>query len=108
MDGTFQPAYLKNSPSIICDQVLYLVKNSNLNFELHETPFSLNLNLKKSFTHHWNKPNHSAKNNLYNETHASYHATEHVTDPVHNHLQHASVDQLLDLWVRKKGPKGGT
>ena len=32
--------------------------NSNLNFELQETPFRLNLNLKKSFAKHWNKPPH--------------------------------------------------
>ena len=93
MNGSFQPVFVKNSPGIICDQLLYLVKNSNLNFELHETPFSLNLNLKKSFTHHWNKTHHSAENNLYNATHASHHAT----DPVHHQHHHPSVGQPAQL-----------
>ena len=47
MDVTFEPVFLNNSPSQNRDQILYLVKNSNLNFELKETPFSLNLQLKK-------------------------------------------------------------
>ena len=64
MDVNFQPLFLKNSPSLICDQILYLVKNSNINFDLHETPFSLKLNLKKSFAQHWNKPDYTAQNNL--------------------------------------------
>ena len=93
MNGSFQPVFVKNSPGIICDQLLYLVKNSNLNFELHETPFSLNLNLKKSFTHHWNKTHHSSENNLYNATHASHHAT----DPVHHQPHHPSVAQPAQL-----------
>ena len=45
------------------------VKNSNLNFELHETPFSLNLNLKKSFVHHWKRTDNSTQNNLFSQTH---------------------------------------
>ena len=82
MNGSFQPVFVKNSPGIICDQLLYLVKNSNLNFELHETPFSLNLNLKKSFTHQWNK---------------THHASHHATDPVHHQPHHPSVGQPAQL-----------
>ena len=46
-----------NSPSAICEQILLLVKNSNLNFELKETPFSFNLNLKKTLAQHREKEN---------------------------------------------------
>ena len=49
------PIFLKNTPSMICDQVLWLVKNSNLNFQLKETPYSLNLSIKKRFTTLWNQ-----------------------------------------------------
>ena len=62
MDVAFEPAFLNNSPSQICDQLLYLVKNSNLNFELQETPFSLNLQLKKSFAQHWKRTGYSTRN----------------------------------------------
>ena len=62
MDVTFEPAFLNNSPSQICDQLLYLVKNSNLNFELQETPFSLNLQLKNSFAQHWKRTGYSTRN----------------------------------------------
>ena len=49
-----QPGLLTNfSPSMICEQILWLVKNSNLNFNVQETPFSLNLRLKKSFVTKW-------------------------------------------------------
>ena len=74
MIGTTQPLFMNNSPSTICDQILYLVKNSSLNFELHETPFSLNLKLKKSFAQYWNKAGQSAHQN---------HIPQHVTDTVH-------------------------
>lgn len=80
MNGAFQPAFLTNCPSTMCDQILYLVKNSCLNFELHETPFSLNLKLKKSFAKFWNKTGQIKQN----------HVPQHVIDPgqqPHNHCQ---------------------
>ena len=83
MIGTTQPLFMSNSPSTICDQILYLVKNSSLNFELHETPFSLNLKLKKSFTQYWNKAGQTAHQN---------HIPQHVTDTVH-HPHHPHVGQ---------------
>ena len=49
----YQPTYLKESPSVICEQVLWLIKNSGLNFQVKETPFSLDISLKKKFAHHW-------------------------------------------------------
>ena len=80
MNQSFQPSFLSNSPGTICDQILYLVKNSNLNFELHETPFSFNLNLKKSFVHHWKKTDNSAQNNPFSQTHLPHHPDN---EPVH-------------------------
>ena len=91
--GSFPSVFLKQSPSIICDQLLYLVKNSNLNFELHETPFSLNLNLKKSFYKHWNKSKNSAENNPFNAPHASHYATDHV----HHQPHHPAAGQPCQL-----------
>jgi hypothetical protein len=63
MDVSFEPVFLNNSPSHICDQILYLVKNSNLNLELQETPFSLNLNLKTSIAQHWKQTDYSSRKN---------------------------------------------
>ena len=47
------PIFLDNSPTGICDQILWLVKHSNLNFNAQETPFSLNICLKKCFINKW-------------------------------------------------------
>ena len=49
------PIFLENTPSVICDQVLWLIKNSGLNFQVKETPFSLDINLKKRFVNLWNQ-----------------------------------------------------
>ena len=86
MTEKFEPVFLQNSPSVMCDQILYLVKNSNLNFELHETPFSLNLAIKKSFAHHWNKSSHQSAQ------HSEVHVPQHVSDPVHGHSPHYPSD----------------
>ena len=75
MNRTFQPTFLTNSPSTICDQILYLVKNSSLNFELHETPFSMNLKLKKSFAQHWKKAGQENLNHVPPQ--------QYVSDPGH-------------------------
>ena len=48
-----QPIFLHNSPAIICEQILWLVKNSGLNFNIQETPFGLNLSIKKRFVNKW-------------------------------------------------------
>ena len=37
----------------MCDQIMWLVKHSNLNFNAQETPFSLNICLKKCFINKW-------------------------------------------------------
>ena len=38
----------------MCEQVLWLIKNSGLNFQVRETPFSLDINLKKCYAMFWN------------------------------------------------------
>ena len=83
MNQSFQPSFLSNSPGTICDQILYLVKNSDLNFDLHETPFSLNLNLKKSFVNHWKKTDNSAQNNLFSQTQLPHPDEQPVHQPHH-------------------------
>jgi hypothetical protein len=57
------PIFLENSPQIICDQILWLIKHANLDFQVKETPFSLNLSLKKRFAHHWNSSQFQPKQN---------------------------------------------
>ena len=51
------PIFLENTPSVVCDQVLWLIKNSGLNFQVKETPFSLDIKLKKRFVNLWNHRN---------------------------------------------------
>ena len=53
-DQSGLPIFLENTPSVMCDQVLWLIKNSGLNFQIKETPFSLDINLKKRFANIWN------------------------------------------------------
>ena len=48
-----RPIFLENTPAVICEQVLWLIKNSGLDFHVKETPFSLDVQLKKKFTNHW-------------------------------------------------------
>ena len=47
------PTYVNNSPSGICEQILWLIKNSDLNYSVQETAFSLNICLKKTFLNKW-------------------------------------------------------
>ena len=48
------PIFSENTPSVMCEQVLWLIKNSGLNFQVRETPFSLDINLKKCYAKLWN------------------------------------------------------
>ena len=43
----------QNTPPLICDQIVWFIKNSNINFQLQETPYSLNIQIKKSFLNRW-------------------------------------------------------
>ena len=47
------PIFLNNSPLDRCDQILWLIKHSNLNFCAEETPFSLNVTIRKKFLNRW-------------------------------------------------------
>jgi hypothetical protein len=51
------PAFLENSPKVIYEQIVLLIKNSNLNFQLKETPFGLYIQLKKRFVQTWPQSN---------------------------------------------------
>ena len=53
MAKTGLPMILNNYPKDICEQVDWLVKNSQLNFSAQETPYSLNLQIKKKFVNIW-------------------------------------------------------
>ena len=55
MKQTGFPLFLDNSPSGISEQILFLVKNSNLNFNVQETAFSLNISIKKHFIKRWSR-----------------------------------------------------
>ena len=47
------PIFLGMTPHMICEQIVWLIKNSNLNFQLRETPFGLNISLRKRFAQKW-------------------------------------------------------
>ena len=53
MSKTGLPKFINNSPLERCDQILWLIKHSNLNFRAEETPFSLNVTIRKKFINRW-------------------------------------------------------
>ena len=68
------PIFLENTPSAICEQVLWLIKNSGINFQVKETPFSLDINIKKRFANLWNQSNrnpvsHQSASQLFSQLH---------------------------------------
>ena len=73
MDNTGLPIFLNNSPSDRCDQIFWLIKNSDLNFCAQETPFGLNVQVKKKFVKKWEtsqsfvnpSPAHSQQSNTF-------------------------------------------
>ena len=67
------PIFLENSPSVISDQVLWLIKNSGLNFQVKETPFSLDVNIKNRFTNLWNS---NRSNPVYNQPASSIYSPQ--------------------------------
>ena len=73
MDSKGHPKYLDNTPSVICDQVMWLVKNSGLNFSFYETPFSLDIKLKKRFVQKWttSEENHVDEKNAFEDPQTS-------------------------------------
>ena len=66
MAKTGLPMFFNNSPSDRCDQIFWLIKNSDLNYWSQETPFGLNIQLKKKFVKRWGtayaSPNYSQSN----------------------------------------------
>ena len=50
------PLFLENSHSGVCKQIIWLIKNSRLNFQIKETPFSLGVSIKKRFVNQWESP----------------------------------------------------
>ena len=56
------PMFYKNDPSTISDQIVWMVKNSQLNFQVQETAYSLNIQIKKRFLKDWNEVQN--KNNI--------------------------------------------
>ena len=55
-------------PIHICENLLYYIKSSNLNYSLNETPFTISINLKKTFIKdkngHLKSPSFSGNPNL--------------------------------------------
>ena len=58
------PIFVNKCPSDRCDQILWLIKNSDLNYCVQETSFSLNVQLKKKFVNRW-ESSHSP--NIYSQ-----------------------------------------
>ena len=54
------PMFLNNSSSDRCDKILWLIKQSELNFFAQETPFGLNIQLKKKFVMKWESNQNSS------------------------------------------------
>ena len=76
------PIFYENSPQSITDQILWLVKHANLDFQIKETPFSLNLSLKKKFAQHWNS------NLVYNQQNQGTFTPAHsFTAPMSAHIK---------------------
>ena len=52
--------FLNNSPSDRCDQILWLIKKSDLNFFAQETTFGLNIQLETKFLKKWESNQNSS------------------------------------------------
>ena len=49
------PMFFQSDPNTISEQIVWLVKNSKLNFQLQETPYSLTIEIKKRFLNKWSE-----------------------------------------------------
>ena len=92
------PLFLENNPGVICDQVLWLIKHSGLNFQVKETPFSLDINLKKNFVKVWNQP---TANPVFNQCASQF--SQHVKSEENpsNQLKEVSEELLLKVETLK-------
>ena len=86
------PIFLENNPAVICDQVLWLIKNSGLNFQVKETPFSLDINLKKNFFKVWNQTSANPVFNRYTQQ-----TSQHVKSEKHSQQQTEVSDLLIKV-----------
>ena len=69
MAKTGLPMFFNNSPDDRCDQLFGVIKKSQLNFCAQETPFSLNLQIKKKFIKTWPSDQLSEmSSSIYSET----------------------------------------
>ena len=84
------PFFLENYPAVICDQVLWLIKNSGLNFQVKETPFSLDINPKKNFVKVWNQ---TTANPVLNQCTSQF--SQHVKSEEKPSPQSIEVSDLL-------------
>ena len=48
-DKLFLKMLVENSANYSCDKVLFVLKNSNLNYLLNETPYSAYITIRKKF-----------------------------------------------------------
>ena len=71
------PAFLENSPKVICEQIVWLIENSNLNFPLKETPFVLDIQLKKRYVQAWPQIN----GGYFSQAHVPQTYPQHVQSP---------------------------
>ena len=86
------PIFLENTPSVIWDQVLWLIKNSGLSFQVKETPFSLDINLKKRFANLWN---HNYGNPVSNQS-PPHVSPQHRQEPKHD-IQQKNSELLCQI-----------
>ena len=49
------PMFYENNPNTISDQIVWLVKHSQLNFQIQETAYSLTIQIKKRFLDKWSE-----------------------------------------------------
>ena len=87
---------------MICDQVLWLIKNSGLNFQLKETPFSLDICIKKRYVNLWQQEN---GNPVPNQSTFQFHHSQHQHSQESQediHLQEVSkLNQRLEALQTK-------
>ena len=72
---------------------MFLIKNSDLNFQLKETPFSLDISIKKRFVNHWNQSSQSNQNqNVVYPGSPQNETIFHPSAPHHNFQRNQTQD----------------
>ena len=88
-----QPVFVNNNPSGISEQIVWLVKNSGLNFSIQETAFSLNIQLKKTFLNQWTKTENVSNSNFTNQAHQEVVHELHVKEKQIHDLEKALEEE---------------